>query len=445
MSHVFLTEGSGDYAFLIQGKSITIDLNGYSIRQDSASSRYTSIIATKVANSPTHLILRDSSENKQGSIYTIGTPQPRNINAILIWNDCTNSASTDDEIECSITFESGTYHAVSVSNGDGMIYNSSHTEIENGSIKKGIWVKGGTFILDNVGDLDNGSPWLFNCKGQNVGKDVLITGGTFNSDIQNQSYIFEMNIPQKYALKNNGDGTYTIVDAVCYVNVYHKSGNWYEYPYGCESFEKALGLVDWGNVKVNEGKGDTITMIGDCCINDLDIPENVEFNLKSEGTLYALPNTDTSGLKVHFIPQDGDNCTLHISSSPYECISGYCINDGCGASLPPVRGHSYNPSITCIVQECEECGTEISRSTDHDYEIIGNQKICTMCGDTIQLPSQDGTGPNPPGQLWPNNQNNQTTQNSGNQLEVSDIVTGTMVVIAVSILGMIIFDVVRKP
>ena len=97
------------------------------------------------------------------------------------------------------------------------------------------------------------------------------------------------------------------------------------------------------------------------------------------------------------------------------------------------------------MQECEECGTEISRSTDHHYEVIGNQKICTMCGDTIQLPLQEGADSNHPGQLWPNNQNNQTTQNSSDQLEVSDIVTGTMVVIAVSILGMIIFDVVRKP
>ena len=61
-----------------------------------------------------------------------------------------------------------------------------------------------------------------------------------------------------------------------------------------------------------------------------------------------------------------------------------------------------------------------------------------MCGHTVPLTMSGGiegiTSPD-----------NKTTQNSSNQLEVSDIVTGTMVVIAVAILGMIIFDVVRKP
>ena len=150
-SDIFLTEGGGNYAFLITGKSITIDLNGYRIEQGTSSSHYISIIATKVADTPTHLILKDSSEKGTGCIYTCGIAYSMDA-AVLIWNDTSNSAS-DDGKECSIAFEGGTYHAEAVSNGDGMVYTCCGTVIEGENIKKGVWVKGGNFILDNVGEF----------------------------------------------------------------------------------------------------------------------------------------------------------------------------------------------------------------------------------------------------------------------------------------------------
>ena len=61
--------------------------------------------------------------------------------------------------------------------------------------------------------------------------------------------MYESEVQKEYALRNNGDGTYTIVDAVCYVNVQHKSSNWYTYQYGCETFEEALSLINWYKLK----------------------------------------------------------------------------------------------------------------------------------------------------------------------------------------------------
>ncbi|MBQ2762784.1 MAG: hypothetical protein IJF47_03610, partial [Candidatus Methanomethylophilaceae archaeon] len=303
----------------------------------------------------------------------------------------------------------------------------------------GLWIKGGTFTLGDIGTDTNGSPWIISASGDSA-YEVKIVGGTFNGNIQNQHYMFESEIPKGYALKSDSNGTFTVVPAVCFVNVQWKGDKWYTYEYGCESFEEALEKISWytDDTGKSGGYGNTITMLDDCCINDLEIPKGVEFNLQSEGKLYALPNTDTSGLKVHFIPQDGATCTLHISSSSYNCKGGHCINAGCGEYLPPVKDHSYDSSITCIEQECEKCGTKTNVSTDHDYKTIGSQKVCSMCGHTVPLTMSGGTE----GITSPDNK---TTQNSSNQLEVSDIVTGMMVVIAIAILGMIIFDVVRKP
>ena len=412
-----------DWALCVSNISITIDLNGKSINYtpETGSKVYQGLIKTE---NNAYLVLKDSSDAKNGKVYA------SDLDHSLVYNSSS----------CSLIIESGIYHVNNLvdTTGRGMIYTCCNAEESNGNLT-GLWIKGGTFILEDVGEDDNGSPWIISASGSNI-YEVKITGGTFNDDVQNQYWKYESEVQKEYALRNNGNGTYTIVDAVCYVNVQHKSGKWYTYPYGCESFEEALEKISWytDDAGKSGGYGNTITMFDDCCINDLEIPKGVEFNLKSEGKLYALSNTDTSGLKVHFIPQDGTTCTLHISSSSYDCKGGHCINAGCGEYLPSVKDHSYDSSITCIEQECEKCGTKTNVSTDHDYEIIGSQKVCSMCGHTVPFTMSGGTE-------GITSSDNKTTQNSSNQLEVSDIVTGTMVVIAVAILGMIIFDVVRKP
>ena len=407
-SDIFLTEGGGDYAFLVTGKSITIDLNGYRIEQGMSSSHYVSIIATKVADTPTHLVLKDSSEKGTGCIYTCGIAYSMDA-AVLIWNDISKSAS-DDGKECSITFEGGTYHAEAVSNEDGMVYTCCGTVIEGENIKKGVWVKGGNFILDNVGEFDNGSPWILNARGNNEGRDIMVTGGTFNDDIQNQSNVFEVCIPKEYALKKINNNTYTIVDAICYVNVMHKTNIYYQYTYGCESFEEAVALIDVNHFgkEGGNGKGNTITMINECCINDLGLEKiEKELYLTSEKGLYALDNTNVPENIKFGTPEEIDLHICHKSSSVYPCLPGECTE--CHESITPAVGHSidmgkdcidqscsvcnalvkgtgkHNVTITCIEQNCIKCGSHVSATTEHVYK-DGEESItcidrdCTLCG-----------------------------------------------------------------
>ncbi len=442
-----------EWALCVSKKTITIDFNGCSINFTPPDESPCYVLITDLG---AHLTLIDSSESENGGIYAT------QMNGNLIRN----------KDECSIVIESGTYSANAITDeNNGMIDTRCATIIDdNGKISSGVWIKGGKFTLGNVDTMVNGAPWIFNASGQNV-REIIISGGTFNANVQNQYYPFEAEIPKEYALKDNGNNTYTIVKAVCYVNVNHYSGGWWTYQYGCESFEEALQKVDWNNHKKEEkvngvtkyinGWGDTITFLDDCCVNDLlPLPEDKNFYLESEEKLYVLDGSTNLPAYIHFTSQ---NFHLHTSSSLFHCKGGYCID--CSQWLDPTVDHTIDSTKECMDQECEECGSLVigsgnhtithpmkkcinqtctkcqslvQASVSHNYEIIDNHKVCSMCGHTVPLTMSGGTE----GIISPENK---TTQNSNDQLEVSDIVTGTMVVIAVAILGMIIFDVVRKP
>jgi len=428
-------DGGLYYAFTIVDKSATIDLNGKKIIRD-FESKY-GIFQTK---GKAHLVLKDTSENKTGMVY---------VHTLSEGNLVKNGVG-DSTDKCSIIIEGGIYEVkVMKKTGVGMIDSRIDADVSVDGVfnERGIWVKGGSFILGNVGKggpNSNGSPWIFNTSG-NGERNIVITGGSFNADVQNQYWVFEAEFTKDSALKyDEVSKTYTVVKAVCYVKIPISSYTgddgktyWWEYPFGCETFEEALTKVEWyeSDDQKRAGVSNTIIMLEDCCVNDLK-PDGKEFYLESEGVLYTLSGKDVPdgiSFKAH-----GNSCTLHISSSQYSCEDGYCINANCGTFIPFTSEHRYDSSITCIDQECKDCRTEIPKSTNHDYEIIDNHKVCLMCGHTVPLTMSGGTE----GITSPDNK---TTQNSSNQLEVSDIVTGTMVVIAVAILGMIIFDVVRKP
>lgn len=105
------------------------------------------------------------------------------------------------ESGCTITIENGTYTLDKAS--DSLLYTGGN---------EGIIVKGGTFTLGNIGTGQNGSPWIFNAKGQN-GNRVYVIGGTFNADVFDQYWAHEVQTPNddpSYYSGNNGDGTWTV-------------------------------------------------------------------------------------------------------------------------------------------------------------------------------------------------------------------------------------------
>ena len=110
-------------------------------------------------------------------------------------------------------------------------------------------VEGGSFKLGNAGEnTDTKKPWMFNVEGKNSGVFVNVTGGTYNQNpVINQftARDCEVNIPKEKAVKDNGDGTWTVVDSEVYIEVV-VSG--YTYEIGFASLEEAIAAADGDDV-----------------------------------------------------------------------------------------------------------------------------------------------------------------------------------------------------
>lgn len=184
-----LLDGSYNTYFKVEGKNVTVNMNGMTI-----SGAYTDsgkmLVGVFSTDNGGHLTVTDN-----GTVNVTATAKVYSLFA-------------NYEPGCSITIENGTYTLDKAH--DSLLYSGCNTA-EN----EGITVNGGNFTLGNVGEGTNGKPWIINCLGGNDNATV-VNGGTFNSDISHQFWANEVSIPADLALKNNGDGTWTITAAVCY-------------------------------------------------------------------------------------------------------------------------------------------------------------------------------------------------------------------------------------
>ena len=227
--------------FLVADKSVTIDLNEKTI-----SGEYTGesmLVGVFSTDDNGHLTLTGNG--------TVDVTATKTVYGLLV----------NYGAGCSLTVENGTYKLDKAS--DSLIYSDSDESIT---------IKGGNFTLGNVGTGSNGSPWIFNAKGQNE-RNIIVIGGTFNADIFHQYYIFEvkdttevaelLGVPAK-AAKNNGDGTWTVVDAVALVNEQHKSGNWYTQNTGYVTLADAIAAVE----STGSEQEEFVTIIGEITLTE---------------------------------------------------------------------------------------------------------------------------------------------------------------------------------
>ena len=182
-----LLDGSYNTYFKVEGKNVTVNMNGMTI-----SGAY--------ADSGKMLVGVFSTDN--GGHLTVTGNGTVNLTATAK----VYSLFANYEPGCSITIENGAYNLDKAH--DSLLYSGCNTDAN-----EGITVNGGTFILGNVGTGTNGKPWIINCLGGNDNATV-VNGGTFNSDISHQFWANEVSIPADLALKNNGDGTWTLGEAV---------------------------------------------------------------------------------------------------------------------------------------------------------------------------------------------------------------------------------------
>ena len=203
-------------------KNVTFDLNGHTIYVDYDNNELLYAVVY-VANGVT-LTVKDSVGNGGIDVKTGDTlAGSYDCVAYMFWKRGTTGK---------LNINGGNYHANKLE--DSMVYTNTNL---------GVTINGGSFILDNVGTGANQSPWIFNTQGRNERK-IIVNGGTFNADVFHQYWIFEVTAAKELALQYNEEkGTYTVVEAVAYVNEQHFADKWYTKNVGYATVEEAEAVV----------------------------------------------------------------------------------------------------------------------------------------------------------------------------------------------------------
>ena len=179
---VTTSDGYNGFA-VVEGKSITFDMNGrkISVNHQSTTNRIYSVI-----------FIADGASLTVTGNGTIDVDADDNAPkvAYVFWKRGTTGT---------LVIENGNFHADNTE--DSMVYT-------NGS---GIvTVNGGTFTLDAVGTRVNKFPCIFNTAGNNE-RFITVGGGTYNDDISNQHWTKEVQLVEGKITADNGDGTWTVV------------------------------------------------------------------------------------------------------------------------------------------------------------------------------------------------------------------------------------------
>ena len=246
------TFGGTTYTTLINvaGKTVTIDLNGKKVESTMTADKR--LMAFVSVENNGHLILMDSDENGRGELKLIanGTDFENGSDLPYSMIMCYDHSS-------SIVINSGIYNVNNLYKGRGMVYANGRGE--------DITINGGIFVVDNVGTLSNGSPWILAVADSYGRGSIKVLGGNFNDDINHQHWVFEVDVPKEKALRSNRDGTWTVVDAVVYVNEQEWSSAWYTHEVGYATLEEAIEATEAIKNKNDKVSAqEYITLLTDC-------------------------------------------------------------------------------------------------------------------------------------------------------------------------------------
>jgi len=286
-------DGKYNTYYLVEGKKITVDLNGKTI-----SGAYTGdsmLVGVFSTDNGGHLTLTGNG--------TVDVTATKTVYSLI----------ANYEEGCKIVIENGTYKLDKAS--DSLIYSGVGSD-ERPDGSQGVVVKGGSFYLGNVGTGDNGSPWIFNAVGKN-NNDVYVIGGTYNADVNNQHWAHEVFIPETYYCQNNGDGTWTVKDGA---NAYVTEM--------VGGYAREVGYATLADAVAAAKDGETVTVIADhelvCNKNPL-ITVNNDITINFNGKVVTADVID-SDPEAYFIFKTSDDAKLTISAESGN--GGVVINNG---------------------------------------------------------------------------------------------------------------------
>ena len=173
--------------FAIEGKSITLDFNGYTLTVTPETSSM--LITVFFLGQDASLTVKDSVGN--GGLH---------VNAGSdLYCAFYNSEST-------LVIENGDYYVEKVVISGALVYADK---------KNDITVENGNFTLGNAGvDASSTKPWIFNVHGKNEGNFVQVKGGYFNQNLlmnKDTQKDCEVALPDGYKLQEVGNGIWTVV------------------------------------------------------------------------------------------------------------------------------------------------------------------------------------------------------------------------------------------
>ncbi len=258
------TDTTDGYVLLfVTGKTITVDLNGKKISTTANMSvTLDGIFGTMNGG---HLTIVDSSAAQTGSVEINAVT---NVYALMV------NYGKDSTIQ----IDAGSYSLNTASNSLIFAYKDGP-----------ITVNGGNFYLGNVATGENGSPWIFNVSGQNV-HAITVNGGTFNDNVADQYWAFEAQLGENKAMKDNGDGTWTVVEAVVSVTdkiwVY-PDYNWRERTLAYVTLEEAVAAANEASKTYEgtdiDGESVKVTLIKDTeCDATLKVTGNITLDLNGK-------------------------------------------------------------------------------------------------------------------------------------------------------------------
>ena len=293
---------------LVDEKDLTIDLNGCEVTTDFSTYSGNDIYSVIWVHSGAKLTLTDSSEGETGKLHFKTIETGYKIPFLLV------NYNTENSNGCNMVIEGGTYMA---DFGEDSLVYAQGNEVT--------LVTGGTFYLGNVDTGDNGSPWIFNAKESDANR-IVVTGGTFNADVNHKHWEYEVYVPKERALRDNGDGNWTVVDAVAYVTEYQTRHTWFNNnpdDIGGSKYERNVGYATVEDAVSNVGKHHASSRTDDfdqytiTLIKDADVTKTLEFGT-SDSPLAKSTVFDMNGKKItwkgntdHILTVSGEKLTIN--------------------------------------------------------------------------------------------------------------------------------------
>ena len=265
----------------VEGKAITVDLNGKTIAADvDADDVSNFVIGVFSTDNGGELTLVDNSAERTGTVE-LDAAEGKVYSLLCNYED-----------GCKITINGGTYKANKVR--DCLVYSGGKTDAI-------VTVNGGNFTLGNVGAGENGKPWIFNVLGAGD-HHVLVNGGTFNADINRQHWSNEVYVAKECYTVANTDGTYTVKEgAVAYVNEGMLTGPYF--------VRKNVGYATLGEAFAAADDDETVTLLKDITLDETLVvaadKDSITLDLAGK-TINAGWNDETAQKHIYAIDNKGN-------------------------------------------------------------------------------------------------------------------------------------------